>query len=87
MDPALGLVLIAAGWAVVALAWFPLRAKLSPVAADAATALAGVLVGIGGLLLLTDVGLWSWLLTPTFLALAGVVQRRVLFAGAGPLRT
>jgi hypothetical protein len=86
MPPFEGILLVAAGATVLLATWVLLRHRLSGTSADALTALAGVLVGVGGLLLLDDVGLASWLLTPPFLAAAGVAHRRALFAGAGPLR-
>lgn len=87
MPPFEGVFAVAAGAALLLATWMPLRRRLSGTSADVLTAVAGVLVGVGGLLMLDDVGLASWLLTPPFLALGGVAHRRALFAGAGPLRT
>jgi hypothetical protein len=82
----LGIAVIAVAVALLVTVWFPLRRRLSPAASDVCSALAGAAIGAGGLLLLTDVGINSWLLTPPFLALCAVVHRRALFAGTGPLR-
>lgn len=48
---------------------------------------AGALVGVGGLLLQTDVGIAAWVLTPVAVATIVVLHMRVLFRGSGPLRT
>ncbi|HEY7668295.1 MAG TPA: hypothetical protein VIE12_09250 [Actinomycetota bacterium] len=54
---------------------------------DALLALVGVAVALGGLALQHDVGVWSWIVAPLILAVALPLHVRVLFAGAGPLRT
>jgi hypothetical protein len=50
-------------------------------------ALAGVLAGVGGLLVQRGVSAGEWVATPLVLAALGVFQARLLFAGGGPLRT
>ena len=65
--------------------WVRTRAPRAVV--DGLLALAGVGVGIGGLLFLSDVTWGSWVAAPAFLAVAGIVHVRALFAGTGPLRT
>jgi hypothetical protein len=47
----------------------------------------GAVLGVGGLLLQSDVGLAAWILTPVAVATITVLHVRVLFAGSGPLRT
>ncbi|HEX6844887.1 MAG TPA: hypothetical protein VF235_07225 [Actinomycetota bacterium] len=86
MEPAVGVVVIGAAALLLVATWLPLRPRLSRRTADICSATAGAAIGFGGLLLLTDVGAASWILTPPFLALCAVVHRRALFAGDGPLR-
>ncbi len=50
-------------------------------------ALAGAGLGIGGLLLLDDVGTASWIAAPLVLAIVAPLHVRALFAGDGPFRT
>jgi hypothetical protein len=50
-------------------------------------AFAGVLVGVGGLLVQHGVSAGEWAATPLVLGALGVFQARLLFAGDGPLRT
>ena len=64
-----------------------MRTRAPQIAVDAVLALAGVGVGVGGLLFLTDVTWGSWVVAPAVLAIAAVVHVRALFAGTGPLRT
>jgi hypothetical protein len=82
-----GLLTIATSVFVLLVTWFPLRRRMSAVALDASTALAGAGIALGGLWLLTDVGTASWLVTPPFLALCAIAHRRAMWAGDGPLRT
>jgi len=73
--------------AVILVAWFGVRRTAPPWLADLGSVVGGAGLGMGGLLLLHDVGVASWVLTPVGLAAATVVHRRLLFAGDGPLRT
>jgi hypothetical protein len=50
-------------------------------------ALGGAGIGVGGLLLLSDVEPASWVVAPVLLAVAAVANVRLLFAGQGPFRT
>jgi hypothetical protein len=50
-------------------------------------AFAGVLAGVGGLLVQHGVSAGEWVATPLVLGALGVFQARLLFAGDGPLRT
>jgi hypothetical protein len=82
------------GWSTIAVsaalflgAAFPLRGRLGPRAIDVMVASGGAGLAVGGLLLLDDVGVASWIVAPLVLAGAGVVHVRVFFAGDGPLRT
>lgn len=81
---AIGLIVL--GGAIALAAAFFVRPRSMPMAL-ACSALGGVLVGLGGLGVQSDVDVWAWVLTPLLLAVMGVVHLRALFAGAGPLRT
>jgi hypothetical protein len=87
MDPVGGWSTLLAASAVVLLATFPLRTRLRPPVVDVLLALGGVGIGVGGLLLLDDVELASWVVAPLLLAVAAVAHVRILFAGQGPFRT
>lgn len=87
MNETAGITTIFASVAALVAVWFPLRSRLHRFVADVLSAVGGAGIGVGGLLLLTDVGTASWLLTPEVLALVTVLHRRALFAGTGPLRT
>jgi hypothetical protein len=63
------------------------RTRAPRVVVDALLVVAGVGVGIGGLLFLTDVTWASWVAAPAVLAVSAVVHERALFAGTGPFRT
>ena len=54
---------------------------------DAALAVVGVAIGLGGLAIQDDVSGWSWIVAPTMLGILLPVHVRVLFAGDGPFRT
>lgn len=54
---------------------------------DLLLAVSGAVLGVGGLLVQSEVGLAAWLLTPIAVATIAVLHVRVLFAGSGPLRT
>ena len=82
-----GWAVIAASAALVAGTWFGLRDRAAPRICDACSGLGGIGVGAGGLLLVSDVGVVSWVLTPALLGVGLIVHRRLLFAGEGPLRT
>jgi uncharacterized membrane protein YeaQ/YmgE (transglycosylase-associated protein family) len=81
------------GWIVVALATGALaaavwgRERLARGTLDAVLGVAGACVGVGGLLIVGDAGLASWIVAPIVLAVGAVAQERVLFADGGPLRT
>jgi hypothetical protein len=73
---------------IVALATtFTLRPRLAPIAVDALLAASGAGAAAGGLLLLEDVGVASWVLAPLALAVLTPVHVRALFAREGPFRT
>jgi hypothetical protein len=67
-------------------AW-PLRRRLPQRAEDALMAVAGVGIGVGGLLLQRDVEVWSWVAAPAILAIAAPLHVRALFAREGPFRS
>jgi hypothetical protein len=87
MHPTGGIALIlAAGLlAIVTGGW--LRLTLPRLATDALMALAGAGIGVGGLLLLDDVGTASWIAAPAVLAVVAPLHVRALFARGGPFRT
>jgi hypothetical protein len=87
MHPTAGIALIlAAGvFAIVTGGW--LRLTLPRPATDALMALAGAGIGVGGLLLLDDVGTASWIAAPAVLAIVAPLHVRALFARGGPFRT
>jgi hypothetical protein len=87
MDPVAGWSFLLAAAALLLLAAFPLRNRLHPRIIDALLALGGAGIGVGGLLLLTDVEPASWVVAPTLLGSAAVAHVRFLFAGQGPFRT
>lgn len=79
------IVLIASGFAVVTAG--RLRAWLPRPAIDGMMALAGAGIGVGGLLILDDVGTASWIAAPAVLALIAPLHVRALFGREGPFRT
>ncbi len=87
MDTVAGVTLVAGSWALFAASALWIRMHAPAWVVDALLAASGVGVAIGGLLLLSDVSVASWVVAPLFLAVASVVHVRALFAGSGPLRT
>jgi hypothetical protein len=87
MVPETGWTLIGLAVTAIAVVWFGLRRRVPAALADTVSALAGACLGVGGLLVLEDPGVASWVVTPPFLAVVAVLHRRFLFAGDGPLRT
>ena len=87
MDPVGGWTTIVVSVAVVLAAWFGLRGRAPVWMQDLGSAVGGAGIGLGGLLLLHGVDAATWVLTPVVMALGTLVHRRLLFAGAGPLRT
>ena len=78
-------VLVGASILGVAVA-LPLRPRLDPRVRDALMALAGAGLGVGGLLLQSDVEPGSWVVAPVLLAIVAPLQVRALFARGGPYR-
>jgi hypothetical protein len=64
----------------------PLRTRLHPRLRDVLLALAGAGLGLGGLLLQSDVELGSWIVAPVLLAIVAPLHVRALFARGGPYR-
>ncbi len=87
MDRTLGIVtMVVASLALLAIVrWSLPRAPRRRT--DVLLAASGALLGLGGLLVQSDVGVGAWLLTPIAVATIAVLHVRVLFAGSGPLRT
>ena len=80
-------VLVTASTTLLLAAVFPLRTRIHPRLVDGLLALAGVGIGLGGLLVVEDAGPGSWILAPALLAVGAIAHVRALFAGEGPLRT
>ncbi len=83
-----------AGWAIVAFSTATLaigasvlRRRISGVLMTLIAAAAGAGVALGGLLVVGDVGLGSWIVAPLVLGVAVPLQVRALFAPGGPFRT
>lgn len=87
MRTGLGIALIVVAAAIGAVTAIVLRTRLPAIVVDALVGACGAAAGVGGLLLLRDVGIAAWILTPAFLAAVAVAHVRALFAGSGPLRT
>jgi hypothetical protein len=64
----------------------PLRPRLDPRVRDSLMALAGAGLGVGGLLLQSDVEPGSWIVAPVLLAIVAPLHVRALFARGGPYR-
>jgi len=82
-----GGVVVVLGFALAITVVTPARARLSTRALDVLAAFAGVIVGVGGLLIVGGANVWSWVVAPLVLGIGAVTQRRALFAPGGPLRT
>ena len=87
MWPAAGVVILSASAALAVATALGFRTRLSPRMVDVVMALAGAGLGIGGLMLLENVGVASWVFAPLVLAVVAPAQVRALFAGDGPFRT
>jgi hypothetical protein len=87
MAPLAGWITLVVSVAMLIVGWFGVRTRRPQIVTDVLTALSGAGIGLGGLLLLHDVGLASWIVAPAVLLVCGVLHERVLFAGDGPLRT
>ena len=87
MHPTVGVAVIIVGSTLALLVGGWLRTTLPPLAVDALMALAGALIGVGGLLMLDDVNTASWIAGPVMLAVIAPLNVRALFARGGPFRT
>jgi hypothetical protein len=87
MHPAAGIAIVLTAGALAVVTAGRLRTSLPRAAIDAIMALAGAGIGIGGLLMLDDVGTASWIAAPAVLALIAALHVRALFGGEGPFRT
>jgi hypothetical protein len=87
MHPAAGIAIILASSAMALVTVGRLRALLPQPAIDGLMALAGAGIGVGGLMMLDDVGTGSWIAAPAVLAVIGPLHVRALFAREGPFRT
>jgi hypothetical protein len=87
MHPATGIALILLAGVLAIVTGGLLRTTLPRPATDALMALAGAGIGIGGLLLIDDVGTASWIAAPVVLAVVAPLHVRALFARGGPFRT
>jgi hypothetical protein len=82
-----GIVLIVASSMVIASSPFLVRNRWSDGVFNAVLAVGGAGIGVGALLVQSDVGMASWVLTPIVLAIFAVAHVRALFAAGGPFRT
>jgi hypothetical protein len=80
------LVLVASSLVVLAGA-FPLRDRLPRRWGNLWLAVGGAGLGIGGVMLVENPTRDAWVLAPLVLAVMTVIHVRMLFAGAGPMRT
>jgi hypothetical protein len=87
MHPAAGIVILLTASALAVVSAGRLRTRLPRPAIDAMMALAGAGIGVGGLLMLDDVGMASWIAAPAVLALIAPLHVRALFGREGPFRT
>jgi hypothetical protein len=87
VEPTWGIVLIVVSAVAVGSSPFLVRNRWSGTVFTTVLALGGAGVGIGALMLQTDVGTASWVLTPIVLAIFAVAHVRALFAAGGPFRT
>ena len=63
------------------------RARFPGLLADLLIAVAGAGLAVGGLLLLGDASVWSWMIAPPVAAALSVLHVRLLTAPGGPMRT
>jgi hypothetical protein len=82
-----GWVVVAVSVAALGVAAFVLRRNLSATAFASVAGAAGAGVGLGGLVVVGDVGVASWIVAPIVLAVASALQVKALFATGGPFRT
>jgi hypothetical protein len=87
MDPVGGWTTVAVAGSSLCFIWTSLRRRLSQRTVDLLSALCGAVGGVGGLLLLYDVGITSWIVGPAVLAAVLALHAHALFADEGPLRT
>jgi hypothetical protein len=87
MQTVLGAVVLAVSLSIVAVAVWVVRPRASRVAFVATLVVAGVGLGLGGLLCQSDVGVASWILTPIVLVVLTLAHTLSMIAGQGPLRT
>jgi hypothetical protein len=87
MHPAAGIAIVLVASVFGAVVGGRLRPRLPLPAVDVLMALAGAGVGVGGLLMLDDVGTASWIAAPAVVAVIAVLHVRALFFHEGPFRT
>ena len=87
MSATVGAILLALSVAGALVVGLVFRRRWSPRTVDVVMALTGVGMGIGGLMLVDDVGAASWVFAPLVLGVVAPAQVRALFAGDGPFRT
>jgi hypothetical protein len=87
VDPVGGWTTIAISLALVLVTAFVLRERMPRRVVDAVLFVGGAGVALGGLLLLEEVDVASWVVAPLVAAVAAVAQVRAMFAGGGPFRT
>lgn len=87
MDPIGAWTTLVASVALLGLTLLVLRERLPRRWIDLLVVLGAAGLAFGGLLLLEDVGFWSWVVAPLLMAACGLLQWRLLFAPGGPMRT
>jgi hypothetical protein len=87
MDPAIGTVLMAISFALIAVAVWVVRPRAALTAFVMTLVVAGAGLGVGALFFMEDIGTTSWFLTPIVVAVLTVAHTMAMVAGEGPLRT
>ena len=82
-----GWIAIVSGGCLFLAVLFWLRTRIGSIALSVVAATAGILVAVGGLLVVGDADVWSWIVAPVVLGVGAVAQQRALLAPGGPFRT
>lgn len=79
--------MLTASTALLLVTTFALRERISIVASTTLWAVAGLGLGVGGVLMIEDPEPSAWLVAPLMLSVGAAAHMRALWAGEGPLRT